>query len=311
MTTQHTHLTAERIQALLDGVLPGREARVLRAEAESCPRCSAELEAWEVLFQDLEDLPVMTPSPAFRERILESLPVPRRQRLLAYLFGRRDAATHATVQELHEHLDGRLAARVSIRLEEHLGQCAACRSELDGLHAVVSAVEGLPQLAPSPGFGEAVMARFRVQQMAAAAVAPTTRRERLAAWVRTRAPIPSSGRGWAAVFGAATAPAVTLALALEAVFSHDLVTVGNIVSFLRFKLSGLTEGVGSALARLATENVLVGQGFELLQWLTASPALAAAAAVALSGTCLGAAWVLYRNLVLPAGEEGRYAQASH
>lgn len=309
MNRQHIHLTPERIQALLDGDLPGQEALALRAEVASCPRCAAELEGWEVLFQDLGELPLLEPSPAFRDRVMEGLPAPRRQRVLATLFGRRDAREHATTQELQEHLDGRLAARAANRLEEHLGRCAACRTEMDGLHAVVSGLETLPRLAPSPGFGEAVMARLRVQQMAEAALAPTTRRERLLAWAKAR--VPSSSRGWAAVLGVGTAPAVTLALALQAVFSHDLVTFGNILSFLRFKLSGLTEGAAAALARLAAEHALLGQGWEYVQFLAASPALAAAAAVALSGTCMGAAWILYRNLVLPAGEEGRYAQASH
>lgn len=309
MKDKHTHLTPERIQALLDGDIPALEARALRAEVDACPRCRAEVEGWEVLFQDLGELPVMAPSPAFRERVLEQLPAPRRYRVLSTLFGRRDAREHATVQELQEHLDGGLAARAVTRLEEHLGRCAACRTELEGLHAVVSGLEALPRLAPSPDFGEAVMARFRIQQMAAAAMAPTTRRERFLAWVKARAP--SSSRGWAAALGVGTAPAVTLALALQAVFSHDLVTFGNLLSFLRFKLSGLTEGAAAGLARVAADHAVMSQGWEVIQILAGSPALVAGAAVALSGTMLGAAWVLYRNLVLPTGEEGRYAQASH
>ncbi|HSG46431.1 MAG TPA: zf-HC2 domain-containing protein [Longimicrobiales bacterium] len=309
MTDRHTHLTPERIQALLDGDIPALEARALRAEVDGCPRCRAEVEAWEVLFQDLGEIPLLEPSPAFRERVLEQLPTPRRQRVLATLFGRRDAREHATVPELQEHLDGRLAARDATRLEEHLGRCAACRTEMEGLHAVVAGLESLPRLLPSPDFGEAVMARFRVQQMAAAALAPTTRRERFLAWAKAR--VPSSSRGWAAALGAGTAPAVTLALALQAVFSYDLVTFSNLISFLRFKLSGLTEGVGAALARTAADHAVLAQGWEVIQILAGSPTLVAAAAVALSGTSLGAAWVLYRNLVLPQGEEGRYAQASH
>lgn len=309
MKDTHIHIDAERMQALLDGDLPVEEARVLRADLEGCPRCLAEFEGWETLFQDLGELPVLAPSPAFRERVLEELPASGRQRLLAGLFGRRDAREHASSQELQEHLDGRLAARASARLEEHLSHCTPCRAEMDGLHQVVTALDDLPVLAPSPGFSEAVLASVRIQQMAQVAMAPTTRRARLANWVRAR--IPSSSRGWAAALGVGTAPAVTLALILQAVFSHDLVTVGSLFSFLGFKLSGMVDGVAGVLGRLVADNTLLGQGWSVVQAVSASPALAAGAAVAVSGTCLAAAWILYRHLVFPTGEEGRYAQASN
>ena len=307
MNRSHTHLAPERIQALLDGDLPAREAHALRAEAEGCPRCRAELEAWEVLFHDLGSLPVLAPSGAFRERVLEQLPSPRRQRVLAGLFGRRDARAHATETELQEHLDGRLAARESARLEEHLDRCAACRREMDALHAVTTELEALPVLAPSAGFGEAVMARLRIQQMAQVALSPTTRRERLAAWVRARKP--SSGQGWAAVLGAGTAPAVTLALVLQAVFSHEAVTLGNLFSFFRFKLSAAMDAAGGMAAQWTSDYAFASGVWEVAQAVAASPTLAAATVAWASGACMAAAWILYRNLVLPGGEEGVYAQA--
>lgn len=307
MKTSHIHLAPERIQALLDGDLPAREARALRAEAESCPRCRAEIEAWEVLFQDLGSLPVLAPSGAFRERVMEHLPAQRRQRVLAGLFGRRDARSHATGEELQEHLDGRLAARESVRLEEHLDRCGACRREMDALHAVATELEALPVLAPAPGFGEAVMARLRVQQMARVALSPTTRRERVAAWVRAR--IPSSGRGWAAVAGVGTAPAVTLALVVQAVFSHEAVTLANLFAFFRFKLSAAADTVGGLLAQWTADYAAVARIWDVAQTVASSPALAAATVAWVSVMCMGAVWVLYRNLVLPGGEEGAYAQA--
>lgn len=307
MKQHHIHLAPERIQALLDGDLPAREARALRAEAEDCPRCHAEIQAWEVLFHDLGSLPVLAPSGAFRERVLEQLPAPRRQQVLAGLFGRRDARAHATGTELHEHLDGRLAARESVRLEEHLDRCAACRREMDALHTVTTELEALPALAPSPGFGEAVMARLRIQQMAQVALSPITRRERVAAWVRAR--VPSSGRGWAAVLGAGTAPAVTLALVVQAVFSHEAVTLGNLFSFFGFKLSAALDAAGGMAAQWTADYAFLSRTWEAAQAVAASPTLTAATVAWVLGACMAAAWILYRNLVLPGGEEGMYAQA--
>jgi anti-sigma factor RsiW len=305
---RHTHISTERMQALLDGDLSAREASFVRGELDRCPRCHAEFEAWEALFQDLGDLPVLTPSVEFRERVMAELPARSHQRLLAGLFGRRDAREHASPEELQEHLDGRLAARASARLEEHLSRCATCRTEVEGLHSVVTSLEALPVLEPSPGFSEAVMASLSIQRMAEAAMAPTTRRERALAWVRSH--MPASGRGWAAALGMGTAPAVVVALAVQAVFSHELVTLGNLLSFLTFKLSGILDGVSGMLAGLVAENALLGQVWAVAQTVGASPALTAATAAALSGTCLGAVWILYRNFVFPSGKEGRYAQAS-
>ena len=122
--------------------------------------------------------------------------------------------------------------------------------------------------------------------------------------------MPASGRGWAAALGMGTAPAVVVALAVQAVFSHELVTLGNLLSFLTFKLSGILDGVSGMLAGLVAENALLGQVWAVAQTVGASPALTAATAAALSGTCLGAVWILYRNFVFPSGKEGRYAQAS-
>ncbi len=308
MKDRHTHISTERMQALLDGELSVQEAASVRLELDRCPRCRAEFEGWEVLFHDLEELPVLVPSLGFQDRVLSELPVPGHHRLLAGFFGRRDAREHATSGELQEHLDGRLAARESTRLEEHLDRCAACRAEMEALHNVVTALEKLPVLAPSPDFRETVMARLSIQRMAEVAMAPTTRRERLAAWVRGR--IPSSSRGWAAALGAGTAPAVVLALAVQAIFSHELVTLGNLLSFLTFKLSGLVNVVSEALAGLVADHALLGQAWSVVQTVAASPALTAGTVAAVSGSCLAAIWVLYRNLVFPSGKEGGYAQAS-
>ena len=152
------------------------------------------------------------------------------------------------------------------------------------------------------------MAGFRVRQMAAMAMAPTSRRERMAAWVRAR--VPSSSKGWAAVMGAGTAPVVTLALALQAVFSHELVTFGNLLSFLALKLGGVTAPLRHFLEGLAAQHAWIGSAVEVAAQVTGSAPLFAGTAVAVLGTCLAASWILYRNLVLPLGEEGRYAQAS-
>ena len=308
MSGSHRHLSAEAMQALLDGDLPGREARRLRAEIDACPRCHAEFEGWQTLFDDLGDLATLEPSTHFRDRVLDQVRVPDRRPALAGLLSRKDQKGHATAEELLEQLDGRLAARSATRLEAHLQQCSACRTEMDGLHSVVSRLEGLDRLAPSPGFGEAVMASVRIQQMAAMAMAPTTRTGRIAAWVRAH--LPSSSRGWAVALGVGTAPAVIAALVIHTVFSFEQVTLGSLLSFLGFKLSSAASGMMAWLEGWVGATPMLTRGLDAVQALGGSPSLLAAMAVLSSATVLGAAWVLYRNLIVPSGEEGRYAQVS-
>lgn len=308
MSTSHRHLSAEAMQALLDGELPAREARRLREEIDACPRCHAEFEGWEMLFDDLGDLSALQPSTHFRDRILAQVQVPAPRPALAGLLGRRDERTHATTDELLEQLDGRLAARTSARLEAHLQDCGACRTEMDGLHAVVSQLDQLDHWAPSQGFSEAVMASVRIQQMAAMVMAPTTRSGRVMAWLRAH--VPSSSRGWAMGLGIGTAPAVIAALVIHTVFSFEQVTLGSLFAFLGFKLSTATSGLTAWLEGWIGSTPALTRGLEALQALGGTPSLLAATAVLASATVFGAAWVLYRNLIVPPGEEGRYAQVS-
>lgn len=308
MSGSHRHLSAEAMQALLDGELPAREARRLRGEIDACPRCHAEFEGWQTLFDDLGDLAALQPSAHFRDRVLDQVQAPGRRPALAGLLGRKDERSHATAEELLDQLDGRLAARSAARLEAHLQECRTCRTEMEGYHSVVSRLEHLERLAPSPGFGEAVMASVRIQQMAAMAMAPTTRTGRIAAWVRAR--MPSSSRGWAMALGVGTAPAVIAALVIHTVFSFEQVTLGSLISFLGFKLSSAASGMMVWLEGWIGATPLLTRGMDALQALGASPSLLAAAAALSSATVFGAAWVLYRNLIVPSGEEGRYAQVS-
>ena len=49
----NSHLSAETMQAFLEGELSRRETSATEEHLASCPRCSAELDGWRVLFEDL------------------------------------------------------------------------------------------------------------------------------------------------------------------------------------------------------------------------------------------------------------------
>ncbi len=302
-------LRPEEMQAYLDGELSAEEASAFERRLESCARSRAEFEAWQLLFDDLDDLDAFSPSPAFRARILDALPaegsVRRRASRSAQASG--VAGAHIGSGPLQDYLEGRLAARTATRIDTHLDTCAVCRSELAALRRVGQALDALPPYSPSPEFGLRVMAAWRVEQMAAVAMAPTTRWGRVAAWARTRTP--STRQGWAALMGLATAPAVVIALMIQAVFASPLVTFGNLLAFARLKASGLVGGL-SAQVVSALDAAGLGGAASVVAESLSTPMVAAGAATVLSGLTFGALWVVYRFLIASQPASRPYAHVS-
>ncbi len=93
------HLSAERIQALLDGELTVDERAGLEEHLHSCSRCAGELDGWRALFRGIGDLPVLVPGRDFSDRVMSGIlvnePLPLtarvRQSLAAML---AEAASH-------------------------------------------------------------------------------------------------------------------------------------------------------------------------------------------------------------------------
>jgi anti-sigma factor RsiW len=296
MKTPHVHIDHERMQALLDGDLSPADAGDVRTSIDACARCTAEFEAWQMLFEDLGDLPSLAPSAAFRERVLEQVPAVRPGLLGSRVRSRaaaRAARTHVEGTVLQDYLDGRLAARNEARVDRHLDACSICRSELEAFRSVALAVESLPALAPSADFAERVMAEVRINQIAAVAMAPTTTTGRLVGWMRDR--MPSSRQGWAAALGVSVVPVFTLILVVRSVFAHELVTMSNLAAFVRLQTSGLFASAGQAfsavVARWAPAFMLDGAA-----WVGSSPTLIAFSVAFVSVATMASAWVLYRNL---------------
>jgi anti-sigma factor RsiW len=307
-----THLSDERLQALLDGALSADEARASDAHVRSCAACHTRLETWQTLFAELDDLPSLAPSPSFQERVLEATPqrVGTGARVRGWLGIESEgpARQHVSPPRLQDFLEGRLAARTSARVEAHLDGCTVCRTELADYRAVARAVEALPHLAPSETFSERVMASVRIGQLARTALAPTTRRGRVAAWLRRA--VPSTRRAWAAVLGAGVTPAVTVALVAYAVFSHPLVTVSTLGSFVWLKATGLTTSLGESALTPLQEQAFLTEAWSMFEALVQSPELAASLATLVSGLTLGALWVLYRNVIASHPGESGHAEPS-
>lgn len=68
---------------------------------------------------------------------------------------------HLLPAEIDLLLDGEVGFGTA-PLKAHVRRCEECRSELESARALVRELEHLPQMAPSPAFANAVMARVQV-----------------------------------------------------------------------------------------------------------------------------------------------------
>ncbi|MBI4540716.1 MAG: zf-HC2 domain-containing protein [Gemmatimonadetes bacterium] len=79
------HLSDALLQDYADGVLPGLEREAAQTHLSSCARCRTEIEAWQLLFSQLVELPRFAPTPGFAERVMARIRIPLGLRVLAWL----------------------------------------------------------------------------------------------------------------------------------------------------------------------------------------------------------------------------------
>jgi anti-sigma factor RsiW len=301
MSDLNRHLTDDQIQEWLDGRLTEGMVGRLEAHLEGCVRCRAEVEGWRALVEELSTLPALSPTPGFSGRVLDGVGHPTEVRLpwaarvRATLGGwLRGAASsgHPDAERLQDFLDGDLRGRAAAGVRGHLAACTTCRIEAQAWGSVLRGLGELPRLAPSEGFAPAVMARVRLPEPAparAALVRGVLDRVRALAGPRHR-------RAWAAAAGVAFTPGIIVALVAYAVFSHPLVTLGNLVSFLWIKGAALGAALSAGVVGAVVENAALFRAWTALGSLAQSPATAGMGLLAFSMLTLASAWVLYRNL---------------
>lgn len=181
------HLSAELMQAFLEGEIPPRDIASVEEHLASCARCSSEVDGWRVLFEDLGDLSSHRPHEGFADRVLSRVtppvPVPLaarvRDRVEAGLVG--SVEDHVSAEAAQDFLEGLLGPRRSRRIEQHLDICGRCSSEVDAWALVHRDLDTLATFRPRAGFAERVMASVEIPE--SLPVAARVRR-RLAGMVR-------------------------------------------------------------------------------------------------------------------------------
>lgn len=172
MKTQPTdkHLSAERMQAFLEGEIPERDLPSVEEHLHACARCSAEVDGWRVLFADLGDLSAHRPHEGFAERVLSRVTPAAPQPLAARVRERVEAGLvgpvedHVSAEAAQDFLEGLLGTRRSRRIEQHLELCVPCSTEVDAWALVHRDLDTLATFRPRDGFSERVMASVEVPE---------------------------------------------------------------------------------------------------------------------------------------------------
>ncbi len=305
------HLTAERIQAFLDEALSRDERARVQEHATFCGRCHAELEAWQLLYSELGQLPELSPAPNFRDRVLAGLDtaVPAAsagKRLFAW--SRRRAvqvAEHLDPERLQDYVEGLLPARQMARVSTHLEACGVCRGEEEQWRGLIQGIEKLPVMAPSSAFARRVMGQIRLGRLVRP-VAARTVRGRVLAWAGRL--VPRTQRAWAVISGIALTPTTVVALLAYAVFSNPLVTPEGLASFFWWKISAGATALGGLLADGLVESGIAFYAYSFWDLLAGAPAVTAMVAVSFAAATGLAGWVLYRNLMTTRTVDGEYAR---
>lgn len=306
--TTSGHLSADVLQALLEGELPVAERARAEEHLGACARCAAELDGWRSLFERLGELPELGPSADFAERVMGGFvtaePRPLAARIRARL-GFGAPSTHPSDERLQDFIERLLPARQAARVQTHLDACPACAAQAASWRAAFARLQGLERFAPTEGFAARVMAGVQVTAPVPARVPEWTRALR---WVRGL--VPQTRQAWAAVSGVALTPAVTIGLVLWTVFSHPTLTAPALASFVWWKVSALATMAWQALSARALQSAGLFEVYSLFGSLASSPTALAAAFLTLSAGTMVAAWVLYRNLFVSRRVDGQVAHAS-
>lgn len=323
-TKENGHLSAQALQDYLENGLSRQDEARAEEHLGSCSRCSAELEAWRALVTHLDGLEAnAAPSASFAERVLAEVPVQRSRwhRLRGWLAHRVPAlqpadargdgrfagrSGHPSSDRLQDLAEGLVPEQLRPRIEAHVARCALCTREVDDWRGLMGSVGSLPYAAPSSDFREQVMAQVQpATQTAKDGVGADGAEESpLWAWVdrgvdRVGRLIPETPRGRMAVGALLLAPVAAVAVVLHYLTRQPSLDLQSLVAYSWWQISeSLSVLAAYAVARLLESPAVL----RVLDWAAAAvsaPGASLAAIATMWALCLGAAWVLYRNVITP------------
>ena len=197
---------------------------------------------------------------------------------------------HLTSETLEQFAEGSLPASETAPVDAHLQGCERCSAELDTVRSLFTMLEDLPRFAPSPAFGDAVMARVQI--------AP--QESRALAWLRRW--VPSTRRGWVLLGAAAVAPVVPLLALVAWVLSQPLLSPSTLAQWATIRTQSAGQAAAAWLFETAMSLEVADRAGALLDAMQALPTSAVGGAVVFLGIAMPlSAWTLIRLTRTPMG----------
>lgn len=307
---------AKRMFSYLDGEMNARERAAFEARLGTDRVLAAEVEAHRVLLAAMDEVAAFTPSPDFRMRVLASLHVGESwwQRLRRRVW----SAASPVPDMFTEFLDEGLAPRQAGALMAFVASDPRAATTLESWRRLFRALESLPELDPSDGFAERVMARVRAPERQGAgrrAVVrsgtglrglPTAVRHlaRVRNWVGQRWPSPREQ--FALTSGMAVGPVAAFLVTLHMLSGNPLLTTANVASFLEARAGATLTRLTDALSASPAANSAIRRFTGILDgWALNAPTMSAGL-VLLGVLTLTSAWILYRNVIKVSQSDNRH-----
>jgi anti-sigma factor RsiW len=197
-----------------------------------------------------------------------------------------ETLNHPPAERLEAFVEDSLDKADRVVVRSHLSICTRCQTEVAELQTLFEALSALPEVAPSAGFADRVMAGVRVRR-------PLL--ERVAEWIERYAP--DTNRGWALTTAAIGAPVLVSAAMVWWILSQPGVSAQNLLLFGGALASdALATGGQWIWARMATSNAAawISSLIEVVGSLGRGEL--GLAAVMFATMTFGSAYVLYQNL---------------
>jgi hypothetical protein len=197
---------------------------------------------------------------------------------------------HLDAMVLEQLAEGMLSPAEAAEAGAHVAACARCAAELDAYRSLFTALEGLPRLAPSEKFADAVMARVQIRPQESL----------LAAWLRRLAP--RRRRGWAMVGVIAAAPATPLVALVALLLTQPLLSPATLWEWTLLQARGTTQAGFAWVLDSTFRSPLTGWLDAIYSSLQTVPVGALGGALGFLGVAIPlSAWALVRLTRSPTG----------
>jgi anti-sigma factor RsiW len=218
---------------------------------------------------------------------------------------------HPEAEQLEAYAEGTLDGGDQAVVESHVVGCVDCQGAVEEWRALFAALEGLPQLAPSAGFPERVMARVQVASRARLWRAQALAQVRAATTGLGRW-MPQTTRGWAFATAMLGLPAILGSALVAWLLSRDYVSAQALWIAGRNAVDQGAQRLGESVVQSLLQT-------DVVAWLVANTGEFLATAgmrgvgtlVAVAGvTTMLSIYVLYRNLFRTPTRESHYVTYS-